>query len=694
MSWKAILKYIEDDLIVKAIPLNEIRLAQIIQREGLTEKTLEVIENNIENNRQLNTKFVSMINNLKRIPIDEGLKRLLSKMPMPKMLSDEQIRQNYEKILNATVIVDAPNLAKLVDEALEAHKNGNMEKFQELKAKIQKNPALSKDQKAKNKKLTPKLNYLMSLSPNWTLKFTHFFATMFDTGDFKKDLEEFTKKANKILKKTWTENRKPKILVENDKLITHVASSTEFVKFIQGDKEIKELYLVHLRNYGPDLKGKEKIAGSLTELDAHIGQGLKMNPINITTYSHVKDYLDALELITGRVKAFIPTKLKNGSTFPQNGVLERVSGNTTTLVINPFLDIILSSSFDQNWFNSLFQGLRMRGFTSDSLAKNTVIRDIYEKLTDNSDATESTYGADLNQFRDLQDSFTGKEKSDMNKLREYIQNYATINTRIDELSLSFQKNRLKQLEKYYTLDEIETIDKWWDSLDNELKEEIEEEIGDFEIEYRDFEGNELTTNLDAKSYGVVLLDGEEMSPNDFEKEIQELREYFNIDEIKSDKKLDAFKTLRRVLIGSQGETSEFTEFLLSFDEENALTNIISKKTDSAAFMEKLSPENSLAFLAKLGRRIDKGSLDIAGTFKSIDSANPDKKVELAEGLNDKMSDFLNKARKQLIEAFDITLKDFANNPEKYNTERKFGKIYRSSAIVAKEKLASKGLLRD
>ena len=437
----------------------------------------------------------------------------------------------------------------------------------------------------------------------------------------------------------------------------------------------------------------------MSELDAHIGQGLKMNPINITTYSHVKDYLQALELIIGNVGVFIPTKLKDGSSFPQNGVLERKSGNTTTLVINPFLDIILSSNFDQNWFNSIFQGLRMRGFTSDNLARNTVIRDIYEKLTDDSDATESTYGVDLNQFRDLRDDFTGNEKSDMNKLRQYIKEYETLKDRIDTLSTTFQQNRLKELEKYYTLEEIETIDKWWNSLGDELKEEIEDEIGEFEIEYRDFQGDEVINRLSEnplkqRSYGVVLLDGQETSPDEFEKEIQELRNYFDIDEIDSDKKLDAFKTLRRVLIGSQGETSEFTEFLLSFDEENALTNIISKKTDSAAFMEKLSPENSLAFLAKLGKRINKGSLDIAGTFKSIDTVNADKKVELAEKLNEKIPKFLNDARKQLIEAFDITLKDFANNPEKYNKERKFGKIYRSSAIVAKEKFESKGLLRD
>lgn len=694
MSWQAILKSREDYIIVKAIPPSELRLAMIIQQDGLTEKTVNSVKETIKNNRKLPTRYTAMINNLKRMSVEEGLQRVLSNFPMPKKLSDEKIRQNYEKILNATVIVDAPNLAKLVDEALEAHKDGNMEKFQELKAKIEKNPSLHQKQKQRNKKLTPKLNYLMSLSPNWTLQFTHFFATMFDTGNFKKDLEEFAKKANKILKKTWTENRKPKILVENDKLITHVASSTEFVKFIQGNKEIKELYLVHLRNYGPDLKGEEKITGSLTELDAHVGQGLKMNPINITTYSHVKDYLQALELITGNVRVFIPTKLKDGSSFPQNGVLERTSGKSITLVINPFLDIILSSNFDQNWFNSIFQGLRMRGFTSDNLARNTVIRDIYEKLTDDSDATESTYGVDLNQFRDMRDSFTGKEKSDMNKLRQYIKEYETLKERIDTLSTTFQQNRLKELEKYYTLEEIETIDKWWKSLDDELKEEIEDEIGEFEIEYRDFQGDEVTTNLDAKSYGVVLLDGQETSPDEFEKEIQELRDYFDIDEIESDKKLNAFKTLRRVLIGSQGETSEFTEFLLSFDEKNALTNIISKKTDSAAFMEKLSPENSLAFLAKLGKRINKGSLDIAGTFKSIDTVNADKKVELAEKLNEKMPKFLNDARKQLIEAFDITLKDFANNPEKYNKERKFGKIYRSSAIVAKEKFESKGLLRD
>ena len=40
MSWQAILKSREDYIIVKAIPPSELRLAMIIQQDGLTEKTV------------------------------------------------------------------------------------------------------------------------------------------------------------------------------------------------------------------------------------------------------------------------------------------------------------------------------------------------------------------------------------------------------------------------------------------------------------------------------------------------------------------------------------------------------------------------------------------------------------------------------------------------------------------------------
>lgn len=60
--------------------------------------------------------------------------------------------------------------------------------------------------------------------------------------------------------------------------------------------------------------------------------------------------------------------------------MTRTSGASTSLVLNPYLNIIISNTFNNNWYDQIFKGIRMRGFTSDKLARSIVIRDIYDKL--------------------------------------------------------------------------------------------------------------------------------------------------------------------------------------------------------------------------------------------------------------------------------------------------------------------------
>ena len=153
------------------------------------------------------------------------------------------------------------------------------------------------------------------------------------------------------------------------------------------------------------------------------------------------------------------------------------------------------------------------------------------------------------------------------------------------------------------------------------------------------------------------------------------------------------------MFSESDEVSKFTNLLLSFEKENDSDNpltriLLQTEQDTANYMDKLSPENSLRFLGKLSPRLTGSGVDIAATFKAIDAVEGNEKVKLAEELNKKMPDFLNKAKSELIGGFDLTLKDFAKNPENYNTERKFNNVIRSSAIVAKEKFKEVNLLSD
>ena len=694
----------QEVLIRKALPPSEIRLAMIIQDSNLTEKALASIKEYTDSNRGLPTKYRSMINNLKRLSVDEGLQRVLAAFPIPSKISDEEIKANYEKILSVGNLEDAPNIEKLVDEGLKAYNDGNMEQFSEIKAKISKLPKLSKDQRSKNKKLVSKLSYFKSLAPTWSLKFKNKMPEGKEEGDFTKNIQEFVEKANKSLKELHTGDKKPKMSIENDEIITHVGNPTDFMKFLKNTEGMRDIYATNLRPYGPDLQSAKDITSNLTELDAFIGQNKEMTPNAITTYTHVRSYLAALDAIEGDIKKFIPKRLENGSSFPPNAILSRSSEKTKTLVLNPYLDIVLGSTFNDKWYDKLFEGIRMRGFTSDKLARTIIEKDIYEALTKGKD---SEHGINLNLFSELSERFTGNEKNDLKKLREYLEEYPTVSTEVGNFANTYQMNRLNELNKYFTLAEIQGIKKWWDSLDEENKENIEGELGDFSIRYKTYEGKEVESMLDEKAYAVVVFDKDELGPDDFENTLDEIKDALGVSGVETDEKQEAFRQLRRVMFAESQNMSPFTSLLMSFqrgediEKDNKKTKdmpltrlFLETKQGAAAYMEKLSPENSLRFLAKLSSRAKISGTDIAATFKAIDGVEGNEKIKLAEELNNKMSSFLNEARKQLIGGFNLTLEDFASNPEQYNTERKFGNTIRSSAIVAKEKFTQAKLLRE
>ena len=691
----------QEVLIRKSLPPSEIRLAMIVQDSNLTEKALASIKEYTDSNRELPLAYRKMMNNLTRMTPEDGLKRVLASFPMPSKISDSEIMQNYRKLLDAGGLKSHDNIENIVDAGLKAYNDGNMEQFSKIQAKVSKLPKLSKNQRSKNKKLVSKLSYFKSLAPTWTLKFKNKMPEGKKEGDFVKDIQEFVEKANKSLKSLHMGDKKPEMSIKNDEIITHVGNPTDFMKFLKNTEGMREIYATNLRLYGPDLESVKDITSNLSEIDAFIGQNEKMTPINIRTYTHVVNYLAALAAITGDVKKFIPKKFNNGNNYPRSAILTRTSGASTSLVLNPYLYIIISNTFDDKWYDQIFKGIRMRGFTSDKLARSIVIKDIYDKLKeDTSEGEESTYGVNLNIFNEIKpDLKTGTDKANLKKLREYIETYPTVKNEINRFAITYQENRLDELNKYFTLSEIESIKEWWDSLDEEMKEDIEEEEGDFGIRYKTYEGKEVESIKDEKAYAVVLFDDEELGPNDFQTRLNRIKESLDIGEIGTDEKQDAFKQLRRVMFSESDKVSKFTNLLLSFEKENDSDNpltriLLQTEQDAANYMDKLSPENSLRFLGKLSPRLTGSGIDIAATFKAIYAVEGNEKIKLAEELNKKMPNFLNKAKSELIGGFDLTLKDFAKNPENYNTERKFNKVIRSSAIVAKEKFKEVNLLSD
>ena len=127
--------------------------------------------------------------------------------------------------------------------------------------------------------------------------------------------------------------------------------------------------------------------------------------------------------------------------------------------------------------------------------------------------------------------------------------------------------------------------------------------------------------------------------------------------------------LRQVLL----DTSDFAQFIVNYsnEEDGGLEALTRDEASSAAFLDKLSPKNSLIVLSRLGEAgiLDDGSTDgiVAEAFIQIDENKGDtnKQIEIANELDKSMGKFLKEAKIQLISGFQKILEDFTKNYENF-----------------------------
>jgi hypothetical protein len=631
MSWQ---------ILLKAQPQRQVTLLFILSDDAKTDALVE----EIKNSEKLTTNFKGLVDNLRsnNITVDS----MMQKLPIPN-LSKEKVEANLKKVLDSITpeqSVESKKLETLLEEAISAKKDEDDDKFQELSVKINQMKGKSASTLKRNKKLRAKLRVFESYSDGFVLEFNAVPKSGSEKQKFLKILEEFGKTFGAT--------------VVGDTLQTTFPNVNAFLNDGKVMSEENAELRKKIMTYDPDLEGKEGKLSSVSETDTMLASNMNYEVVEPFTSYNVEQLILALEQIGGDVSKFIPKEMENGFEFPKEAViLERGSGRKNSLALNPYGKIIMSASFSENsWFQEFFSAIRMNAFVSSKLSERMHIEAIISGLNDQSNPEKSSLGVNLIPFRDLQ--LTNNKKQDMAKIRSFIEGDRGLKEDLDSSIEAYQRNVFQdKYEDKFTAQEAKTFEKIYNET-----EDAEYIWGDeLQIEYYDKLDVPTSESKRPTSYAKIFIDDEETSPKEIMEDINKYEKEKNV-------KI-GLGNLRQVLL----DTSDFAQFIVNYsnEEDGGLEALTRDEASSAAFLDKLSPKNSLIVLSRLGEAgiLDDGSTDgiVAEAFIQIDENKGDtnKQIEIANELNKSMGKFLKEAKIQLISGFQKILEDFTKNYENF-----------------------------
>jgi len=709
MSWQIILKAV-------SIPNNAEMLSYYLQKKP--EELIELVKNN-KISEKTHPSFVKI---MRTIPNQLSAKQLFEKIPLGDS-SFEEFSKNLEKLKESLVIADSTGFKILLERAKKAKDSGNETEFKQISQKIKERSRPSENKLIRDKELRALLRWFDSQSENFVLNF--------------KNTEEINQNRKKFIKNIQKFAKLIEGTVENDAISTNFNSSQGFVQFLikqPKDSEIKQVYS-EIRQYKPDLKGLETKLSSTTETDKLFLENKTYNVKSNLNKDDVFTYLRIINNIKGNVSSMVPSiskkdKMENNKFFPDDIIfLKRVSGKENSIILSPYGELLLESSFGSNWFNLFFDTIRANAIISEKASELKIVDDIIEGLKDPSQPEQSKLGINLIPFRTIK--LTNNQDNNRKKLRNFIKKDSGLSDTISSKTKEYQSNLFQ--EKYknkFTTREAKEFEKYYNSLD-ELDQEI---LGELKIDYYDDFDNEVSSKESKNAYYArIFLDNDEQTPEDLKEELQKLtrdvktsdvgikieqekikeleeeikrrkennKPLTNLEETLENRK----KKLKEAEEAPKSQTSkvdimqlretllnasEFSDYLIASSEKQKLGEL--EKTFSTVSSEKLTPESSLYFFGRIGDVT--GNEIVFDTYEKIDELQKQGKSneidKLAQELEKQMPSILSEGKKQIISGFRIKIEQFGKSPVNFFGYDKTGK----RAIEAISELIEAGLLTE
>ena len=512
---------------LKMIPSDKNTLAFVIVNAAQTEKAVKEIKN-------LRTEPQKLKNLLRQVDagtIDlQKLKDLYGQPPYGDQTL-EQMKENVQKLKDAASFMTINDVRELIKEALQAKKDTNQAKVDEILQNIEENADLSRTTLRNNRDIRDSLDILRERTGQSVIMFENppsdeklladfaeaiggelkegsILTDLKDDGDLvSRMVPKRNKKTKEIIDDAATLARKEAVKKTYNKIMRNPDGSKTKTKmlFISG-------------NVSVDIDDKVR------EKKIFVASGQKMTVIEPFTGASVLKYIKAVDKIKGSTRAFRPKKLPNGADFPNIIFLEK--GSNKSMNVNPFAKIILSNEFPQDWAKPFFNAVRTQEALSDKNAFELIIDEIYNALIDpDREGNITERGINLRPFMGEDGiEVAGRSRKDITAdIRKKISESERLENTITEKQEERQLEQLSFLEGNFTVKEAV-------AYQNYLEEMGYEQGDDYTIEFfkdgvevplqvprkdesgntlRDEEGQIIMMDIDAKkkaNYAEVKVD--------------------------------------------------------------------------------------------------------------------------------------------------------------------------------------------
>jgi len=504
---------------LKMIPSNKDTLAFVIVNAAQTAKAVEEIKN-------LRTEPQTLKNLLRQVDagtIDlQKLKDLYGQPPYGDQTL-EQMKENVQKLKDAASFMTINDVRELIKEALEAKKDTNQAKVDEILQNIEENANLSRTTLRNNRDIRDSLDILRERTGQSVIMFEN-------PPSDEKLLADFAEAIGGELKEgsILTDLKSDSELIS--RMITKKGDSEET---LDEKKKIREAYNAITRDEsGKKTNTKMLFVSGNTSVDIDdkvrekkifVASGQKMTVIEPFTGASVLKYIKAVDKIKGSTRAFRPKELPNGASFPHIIFLEK--GSNKSMNVNPFAKIILSNEFPQDWAKPFFNAVRTQETLSDKNAFELIIDEIYNALVEGENTTKR--GLNIRTFTGEDGiEIAGRSRKDITAdIRKKISESERLENTIAEKQEERQLEQLSFLQDNFTVKEAVAYEKYLEDsfYERYAGDNPDKELGEYEYHIEYFKDGvpvpEITEQKDETGNVVRNDDGEIIYvPIDFKKE--------------------------------------------------------------------------------------------------------------------------------------------------------------------------------
>lgn len=681
MTWQSILKL---------VPKNKATLSFVLVNRKQTEKMFADIVALTEEPSKLRNLLQTIKGNN---PSLEEVIQTYSDSPHADLELDE-IKANLVKLEEAidemmVGLKDMPfktmkELKIMVDKGIIARDAGDDTQLKEILAEIDRRNTFSRQKMSNYRDIRDKLDVLRIKSDQPYLSFEGF-------PDNSKILQDFAK----LLEQEFKNNI---ILVDYSSINDFILSMTpktkktgtgkKMVVTVVDDKPTLDKKKVIQNFYKKNISGKKwawNDDGNKTDLNdkvaakkIFIASNTKLSLKGVFSARSVSKYIKAVDMTGGSVGKFVPNKFPNGNSVPKVLLLEKSSSNAMNL--NPYAKMLLTNVFSGNWFNKLFENIRMNQMQTEAEADSIILDDILQAIKQpKGKSKKSISDTDINSIRaGIKNVSTKGDKGLKAEIKVLLDSSSALEERLNKVTQNMRKEQLTYLKDDFTTKEANSFIEFYKELvgddPDEMKELVVEWFKDDRpiseaVNVLDDEGKEITDDsgsvitemkeVHSPNHAKISLYGNAVTP-----------ETAYADGLKVMSKHGEYdigtqtNRLRNQLLNM----SDFSTFVLNtakdLKEKGGLTKLITDIVRDASAFEQVTAERSLSFLAQMAEHTN--SDEVGKAFKTIDDdPESDNAIAVAKQLDGIMPELLTEMTKQIVGAFELKLKEFADNPAKF-----------------------------